>query len=72
MFSFSTYSSYGLITKKHLIWLGVVVYNAYINGLLKGRQTHKAVEIFQRMKKDRCKPSAETYTLMINLYGKVC
>nr|CAD1823200.1 unnamed protein product [Ananas comosus var. bracteatus] len=49
---------------------GVVVYNAYLDGLLKGRCTQEAIEIFQRMKKDRCTPSTETYTLMINIYGK--
>lgn len=50
---------------------GAIVYNAYIEGLSKGRDTEKAVEIFQRMKKDRCKPDTNTYTMMINLYGKV-
>ncbi|URE16031.1 PPR repeat [Musa troglodytarum] len=49
---------------------GAVVYNAYMDGLLKGRNTVKAVEIFQRMKSDRCRPSTDTYTMMINLYGK--
>lgn len=57
--------------KEHQFYSGAVVYNAYIDGLLKGRNTQKAVEIFQRMKRDRCKPSTDTYTMMINLYGKV-
>lgn len=48
-----------------------VVYNAYINGLMKGGNPDKAEEIFERMKRDGCKPSTETYTMLINLYGKV-
>lgn len=56
---------------EHHFFSGATVYNAYIDGLLKGRDTQKAVEIFERMKRDRCKPSTETYTMMINLYGKV-
>jgi pentatricopeptide repeat protein len=47
------------------------VYNAYIDGLLKARCTEKAVEVYQRMKKERCRTNTETYTLMINVYGKV-
>ncbi|MCI01008.1 pentatricopeptide repeat-containing protein, partial [Trifolium medium] len=47
-----------------------VVYNAYINGLMKGGNFDKAEEIFQRMKKDGCKLSIESYTMLINLYGK--
>lgn len=50
---------------------GTVVYNAYINGLIRGRNTSKAVEIFQRMKSEQCQPSTDTYTMLINLYGKV-
>ena len=50
---------------------GAVVYNAYINGLMKGGNSDKAEEIFKRMKKDACKPTTETYTMLINLYGKV-
>jgi pentatricopeptide repeat protein len=33
--------------------------------------TEEAIDVFQRMKRDRCKPTTETYNLMINLYGKV-
>lgn len=47
------------------------MYNAYIDGLIKGGNIEWALEIFQRMKKDRCKPSTDTYTMIINLYGKV-
>lgn len=47
------------------------MYNAYIDGLMKGGDTQKAVEIFERMKRDRCQPSTATYTMLINLYGKV-
>ncbi|KAF7112382.1 hypothetical protein RHSIM_RhsimUnG0235100 [Rhododendron simsii] len=44
------------------------VYNAYMNGLLKGTNSQKVVEIFfERMKRDHCEPSIETYTMMINL-----
>ncbi|KAE9618488.1 hypothetical protein Lal_00047216 [Lupinus albus] len=49
---------------------GAVVYNAYMNGLMKGGNHSKAEEIFQRMKRDKCVPSNETYTMLINLYGK--
>lgn len=48
-----------------------MVYNAYIQGLVKGGEPQKAIEIFDRMKRESCQPSTETYTLMINLYGKV-
>jgi len=47
------------------------VYNAYLDGLLKARCTEKAVEVYQRMKKERCRTNTETYMLMINVYGKV-
>lgn len=57
--------------KTHPCCSGVVVYNAYIDGLLKARKPQKALEIFQRMKNSRCKPSTDTYTMIINLYGKV-
>lgn len=50
---------------------GAVVYNAYINGLMKGGNFDKAEEIFKRMKRDGCKLSLESYTMLINLYGKV-
>lgn len=47
------------------------MYNAFIDGLMKGSNPEKAIEIFQRMKRDCCQPNTETYTMMINLYGKV-
>lgn len=50
---------------------GALVYDAYIDGLIKGGNTQKAVDIFQRMKRDSCQPSTNTYTMLINLYGKV-
>ena len=31
----------------------------------------KAVEVYERMKRERCRTNTETYTLMINVYGKV-
>ncbi|GJW60651.1 pentatricopeptide repeat-containing protein [Tanacetum coccineum] len=49
---------------------GAVVYNAYIDGLVKGRNSQKAIEIYQRMKRNCCQPSTDTYTMLINLYGK--
>lgn len=55
-----------------VIFAGTIVYNAYINGLIRGRNTSKAVEIFQRMKTEQCQPSTDTYTMLINMYGKVC
>lgn len=42
-----------------------------LDGLLKARCTVKVVEVYQRMKKERCRTNTETYTLMINVYGKV-
>lgn len=60
-----------IFMQKLLMFSGAVVYNAYIDGLMKGQNTQKAIDIFQRMKRDNCQPSTETYTLMINLYGKV-
>lgn len=47
------------------------MYNAYIDGLVKGGNNVKAVEIFHRMKRDGCQPSTDTYTMLINVYGKV-
>lgn len=47
------------------------MFDAYINGLIKGGNPQKAEEIFQRMKRDQCEPSADTYTMLINIYGKV-
>ena len=38
---------------------------------MKGGNPNKVEEIFQRLKRDGCKPSTETYTMLINLYGKV-
>lgn len=46
------------------------VYNAYIEGLIKGGNSKKALEIYERMKRERCEPTTETYTMLINLYGK--
>jgi pentatricopeptide repeat protein len=54
------------------MYSGAVVYNAYIDGLMKGGNPQKAEAIFQRMKRDCCEPSVDTYTMLINLYGKVC
>lgn len=54
-----------------MLSVGAIVYNSYINGLMKGKNSEKAVEIFHRMKRNRCQPSADTYTMLINLYGKV-
>lgn len=56
---------------KKTIFTGAIVYNAYIEGLTKGGQTQKALQIFDKMKRDRCQPTADTYTMIINLYGKV-
>jgi pentatricopeptide repeat protein len=53
------------------MYSGAIVYNAYIDGLMKGGNPQKAEEIFQRMKRDCCEPSVDTYTMLINLYGKV-
>lgn len=50
---------------------GALVYNAYIDGLMKGRNSQKALVIFERMKRESCQPSTDTYTMLINLYGKV-
>lgn len=50
---------------------GTIVYNAYMDGLLKRRDSQQALAIFQRMKRENCEPTAETYTMVINLYGKV-
>lgn len=50
---------------------GALVYNAYIDGLMKGRNSQKALAIFDRMKRESCQPSTDTYTMLINLYGKV-
>lgn len=47
------------------------MYNAYIDGLFKGRDPEKALAIFERMKRENCEPTAETYTMVINIYGKV-
>jgi pentatricopeptide repeat protein len=52
-------------------WPGEIVYNAYIDGLMKAGNPQRAIEIFQRMKNDGCQPSTDTYTLLINLHGKV-
>ena len=52
-------------------FLGATVYNAYIEGLIKGQNSDKALEIFERMKRECCEPTTETYTMIINLYGKV-
>lgn len=53
------------------MYSGAVVYDAYIDGLMKGGNPQKAEEIFQRMKKECCEPSVNSYTMLINLYGKV-
>ena len=52
-------------------WPGAIVYNAYIDGLMKAGNPQRAIEIFQRLKNDGCQPSTDTYTLLINLHGKV-
>uniref|UniRef100_A0A7N0UEK2 Pentatricopeptide repeat-containing protein n=1 Tax=Kalanchoe fedtschenkoi TaxID=63787 RepID=A0A7N0UEK2_KALFE len=49
---------------------GATVYNAYIDGLVKGGNPEKAIEIYHRMKRDRCQPTPETYTMLINIYGR--
>lgn len=54
-----------------LVLLGSVVYNAYIEGLIKGGNSKKAIELYRRMKQERCEPTTDTYTMLINLYGKV-
>ncbi|XP_010540669.1 PREDICTED: pentatricopeptide repeat-containing protein At2g35130 isoform X2 [Tarenaya hassleriana] len=57
--------------QNHHVSPSAIVYNAYIDGLTKGRgNTEKAMDVFQRMKKERCQLNTETYNLMINLYGK--
>lgn len=47
------------------------MYNAYIDGLMKGGKPEKALKIFDRMKREPCQPTTETYTMLINLFGKV-
>ncbi|CAN7103954.1 unnamed protein product [Brassica rapa subsp. narinosa] len=57
--------------QKHHVTPSAIVYNAYIEGLTKRKgNTEEAIVVFQRMKRERCKPTTETYNLMINLYGK--
>ncbi|ESQ52123.1 hypothetical protein EUTSA_v10017758mg, partial [Eutrema salsugineum] len=57
--------------QKHHVTPSATVYNAYIEGLMKRKgNIEEAIDVFQRMKRDRCKPTTETYNLMINLYGK--
>ncbi|KAL0721065.1 hypothetical protein Bca4012_035664 [Brassica carinata] len=57
--------------QNHHVTPSATVYNAYIEGLMKRRgNTEEAIDVFQRMKRERCKPTTETYNLMINLYGK--
>ena len=43
------------------------IYNACLDGVLKARCFENAVELYQRMKKERCRTNTETYTLMINV-----
>jgi len=43
------------------------IYNACLDGILKARCFENAVELYQRMKKERCRTNTETYTLMINV-----
>lgn len=50
---------------------GTIVYNAYIEGLSKRRDSQQALAVFQRMKRENCELNAETYTMVINLFGKV-
>lgn len=54
-----------------LFVLGTIVYNAYIDGLSKRRDSQKALSVFQRMKRENCELNADTYTMVINLFGKV-
>jgi myo-inositol-1(or 4)-monophosphatase len=42
------------------------IYKACLDGVLKARCFENAVEVYQRMKKERCRTNTETYTLMIN------
>ncbi|CDY31666.1 BnaA05g08810D [Brassica napus] len=57
--------------QNHHVTPSATVYNAYIEGLTKRKgNTEEAIVVFQRMKRERCKPTTETYNLMINLYGK--
>ncbi|KAH0883008.1 hypothetical protein HID58_059104 [Brassica napus] len=57
--------------QNHHVTPSATVYNAYIEGLTKRKgNTEEAIDVFQRMKRERCKPTTETYNLMINLYGK--
>jgi pentatricopeptide repeat protein len=74
------YCTSGLLDKAEAIFIemriygvppSTVVYNAYIDALMKGRNNVKALVIFHRMKRNQCQPNSDTYTLLINLYGKV-
>ncbi|CAN6825403.1 unnamed protein product [Brassica oleracea var. botrytis] len=57
--------------QNHHVTPSATVYNAYIEGLMKRKgNTEEAIDVFKRMKRERCKPTTETYNLMINLYGK--
>ncbi|CAA7021560.1 unnamed protein product [Microthlaspi erraticum] len=57
--------------QNHHVTPSATVYNAYIEALTKRKgNNEEAINVFQRMKRERCKPTTETYNLMINLYGK--
>ncbi|CAN1128574.1 Pentatricopeptide repeat-containing protein At2g35130, partial [Linum perenne] len=58
----STVSSRSSIGSRKNIWFrqpnsGAIMYSAYIDGLMKAGNSERAVESFQRMRRDSCQPS---------------
>lgn len=48
----------------------VFPYNALINVLVKAKAPLKALEVFQEMRLEKCKPDSYTYTMLIDGLGK--
>ncbi|KAH0451969.1 hypothetical protein IEQ34_019268 [Dendrobium chrysotoxum] len=82
------YCKYGLLEKADAVLAemrergvspGAVAYNAYMDGLLKGRNIQKAVEasqsimalkVFNEMKTEKCRPNICTFTALINAFAR--
>jgi pentatricopeptide repeat protein len=60
----------GLLTDCFLL-LGLVTYHTYLEVLGKRGKYREAEQVFLTMERVGCLPITNTYTLMINIYGRV-
>lgn len=63
--------AFAVLTVEWMIFSGIATYNTYLEVLGKSGRLSQAEDTFRDMQKQGILPAVNTFTIMINIYGKV-